>query len=391
MKIKSLKNYGIPSYILNIWEEHYSPCLLPIQEEAVGNYGVLDYEESKGLPRRYAPRNDKKGAPRNDRGKGSNEIAALSSKARNDNYNLLVIAPTSSGKTFIGEMAAITQVIHQKKVIYLVPLRCLAEEKYRHFKNLYSNCGLEMAVSTRDRREDDHRIIQGNYKIAVMVYGKFYYFLLKHPDFLIDVSLVIIDEMQMINHPKWGPLLEDIIDHLGRKNGHLRIIALSALIENQEALLKWFPAQSLLSHQRPVELRKGMVREGIFKYIASKNKKTYQREIFFKKDAVHDNCFGDYLLETVRYFINQNELTLIFFSTGAETRQWAKWLASRLESSAASSAIGELSEMEETLSRDELLELLPKGIAYHNRDLSWEERNLVETYLKKGHSKSYWQ
>lgn len=55
------------------------------------------------------------------------------------------------------------------------------------------------------------------------------------------------------------------------KNENLRIIALSALIENQEALLKWFPAQSLLSHQRPVELRKGMVRESftltIFKVI----------------------------------------------------------------------------------------------------------------------------
>jgi helicase len=54
------------------------------------------------------------------------EITALSSKARNDkngNQNLLVVAPTSSGKTFIGEMAAITQAIHKKKTIYLVPLR----------------------------------------------------------------------------------------------------------------------------------------------------------------------------------------------------------------------------------------------------------------------------
>ena len=84
MKIKSLKNYGIPSYILNIWEKHYSPYLLPIQEEAVRNYGILDCGEGRtGLPRRFAPRNDKKGAPRND----NREVA------RNDNNNLLVIAP----------------------------------------------------------------------------------------------------------------------------------------------------------------------------------------------------------------------------------------------------------------------------------------------------------
>ena len=281
MKIKSLKNYGIPSYILNIWERHYSPYLLPAQEKAVRNYGILDYNQgSTRLLHRDAPRNDKKGV-RND---------------IEENKNLLVVAPTSSGKTFIGEMAAITQLIHQKKVLYLVPLRCLAEEKYRHFKNLYGNCGLEIVVSTRNHKVDDYRIIQGNYQIAVMVYEKFYSFLLQHPRFLLDVSLVVIDEMQLIHHPKWGPLLEDIIDHLRRKDGTLRIIALSAWIENQEALRKWFSAPALISPQRPVELRKGMVREGIFKYITPPDNHTYQREIFFNQEAVQDNCFGDYLL-----------------------------------------------------------------------------------------------
>lgn len=37
MKIKKLKNYGIPPYILNIWEKDPSPYLLPLQEEAVRN------------------------------------------------------------------------------------------------------------------------------------------------------------------------------------------------------------------------------------------------------------------------------------------------------------------------------------------------------------------
>ena len=74
----------------------------------------------------------------------------------------MVIAPTSSGKTFIGEMAAITQVINLQKTIYLVRLRALADEKHRHFKNLYSHCGIDMVISTRDRSEDDHNIISGD-------------------------------------------------------------------------------------------------------------------------------------------------------------------------------------------------------------------------------------
>jgi len=323
-----------------------------------------------GLPRRCAPRNDKKDAPRND-------IIA--------NQNLLVIAPPSAGKSFLGEMAAIAHLIHQKKCIYLAPFRFYAEEKYSHFKNLYSNCGAETIISTRNRKEDDCRIIQGDYKLAVMDCEKFNYFLLMYPKFLTDVSLVIIDEMQIIDDPQWGPLLEEIIDHLLKKDlVNLRIIALSALVENQDILLKWFPAHPLISYPQPVEMRKGVVREGVFKYTTSKEQKACCREIFFKPEAVRDNCFEDYLLETVKYFIKKGEPTLIFFATSAESRQWARWLASRLESPAASSAIKELKEMEDTLSRKELLELLEKGVAYHNPELFWEEKNLVETHLKKG-------
>ena len=136
MKIKDLKNYGIPSYFINIWEKQPSPYLLPLQEDAVKNYGILNY-----------------------------------------NQNLLIIAPTSSGKSFIGEMAAISRVIHHKKIIYLLPLKSPAEEKYRHFKNLYKGCGLEIALFSRDRKEDDYRINKGDYKLAVMSCEKFIYFL----------------------------------------------------------------------------------------------------------------------------------------------------------------------------------------------------------------------
>lgn len=90
MKIKDLKNYGIPSYFIKIWEKNNSPYLLPLQEDAVKNYGILDY---------------------------------------NKNQNLLVIAPTSSGKSFIGEMAAISRITHHKKIIYLVPLRSPGRRK----------------------------------------------------------------------------------------------------------------------------------------------------------------------------------------------------------------------------------------------------------------------
>lgn len=53
--------------------------------------------------------------------------------------------------------------------------------------------------------------------------------------------------------------------------------------------------KTYLSYQHPVELRKGIVREGVFKYITSQKKKTCRKEVFFSPDAVRDNCFEDYL------------------------------------------------------------------------------------------------
>ena len=378
--MRSLEEYGIPSYIIDIWEKNYSPFLLPIQEEAVRYYGVLDYEEGRG----------------NDRKRDCRVASLLATtekeKARHDNLIdsrfLLTLSPTSSGKTFIGEMAAITQAIHYKKAIYLVPLRSLAEEKYRHFKKLYSgkDCPIKILISSRDHREDDPKIIEGEYEIAVMVYEKFNYFLLKYPSLLENISLIIVDELQMIHDPERGPLLEEMIKYIRKNNSQIKLIGLSAYLENEAGFLNWLPAQHLLSFQRPVELRKGILREGTFRYITH-NKGEYGEEEFFKVQENRDYSYEDCLKNSISYFVQKNEPTLLFFPTRKETRKWAAWLAKEIEAPRADEAIAELSRLEETRSRDELLYLLEKGIAYHNADLSWEERNLIESYLKKGEIK----
>jgi len=283
-------------------------------------------------------------------------------------------------------MAAVTQAINNKKTIYLVPLRTLAEEKYRRFKKIYHSCGIDVVISSRDRKEDDNRIGSGRFGIAIMIYEKFQYFLLKYPGFLSGVTLMVIDEMQIINNPVRGPLLEEILVHIQKQEQKIKTICLSVFLENQEGFLDWFPCRVLTSYSRPVELRKGIVREGIFKYITHNEKKVGE-EVFFHRLAVEDNCREDYMLQTVKHFAENNEPTLLFFPTRAECKKWALWLADRLDDCPAEKALEDLKQMEETLTRDNLLSLLEKGVAYHNSDLSWEERNLVENYLQSGEIK----
>ncbi|HEC40930.1 MAG TPA: DEAD/DEAH box helicase [bacterium] len=54
--------------------------------------------------------------------------------------SFLVVAPSGSGKTLIGELCAVNNVFQKYgKSVYLVPFKALATEKYSHFKNSYGN------------------------------------------------------------------------------------------------------------------------------------------------------------------------------------------------------------------------------------------------------------
>ena len=53
----------------------------------------------------------------------------------------------------------------------------------------------------------------------------------------------------------------------------------------------------------------------------------------------------------------------------------------------ADNAVAELNAFEDSYSKDLLRSLLSHGIAIHNADLSWEERDLVERYFRTGEIK----
>ena len=354
IKMEQLEYFGIPSYIINIWKKNYSDTLLPVQEKAVRQFGLLQHGYSNNI--------------------NIDEYRKISNP-------LLVVSPSSSGKTLVGEMAAIKEIITQKKVIFLVPLRVLAEEKYQHFQNLYQSAGLKVKVSSGDHRHHDRDIIGGDFHIAVIVYEKFYYLQLQYPGFLNNVSLVVADEIQLINDLQRGPRLENNLDCLRMRNPNIRIIALSAFSENTIHLAKYLGASVLFSSYRPLELRKGIVRNGIYQYIEH-NTSITGKEVFFAKDDAFECNLASYLKATLSYLINNNESSLIFFSTKKEVRIWSRWLAEQFNLSPAKAAINELNTLEDSTSRDELISLLQNSIVYHCADLSRQERQLIEKAVR---------
>jgi len=60
----------------------------------------------------------------------------------NKDFNVLVVAPTGSGKTYIAEKAIEKYTNQNQNVIYTTPIKALSNQKYNDFTNLNIDTGL---------------------------------------------------------------------------------------------------------------------------------------------------------------------------------------------------------------------------------------------------------
>src|SRR4029078_13463836 len=81
-----------------------------------------------------------------------------------------------------------------------------------------------------------------------------------------EVGLVVVDEMQMITGKDRGPTLELLLTKLRISTWKPRIIGLSAVLGRAQSLADWLGARLLVDTRRPVDLRKGVLCRGGFRY-----------------------------------------------------------------------------------------------------------------------------
>lgn len=176
-----------------------------------------------------------------------------------DDRNLLVCTPTASGKTLVGELAALNAVVHDRgTAIYVVPLRALASEKHRQFTTDYPN--LRIALTSGDTDSDDAYLAR--YDVIITTSEKLDSLLRHRAPWLPHVRTVIIDEIHLLTDPSRGPTLEIVITLLRALRSDLQIIGLSATIGNAEELADWLDAELILDSWRPVRLDKGVYLDG---------------------------------------------------------------------------------------------------------------------------------
>ena len=73
-----------------------------------------------------------------------------------------------------------------------------------------------------------------------------------------DITLLVVDEVHLIDSPDRGPTLEMVIAKMRSRNPAMQIIGLSATIGNPKILAGWLDAELVTSTWRPVDLRQGV-------------------------------------------------------------------------------------------------------------------------------------
>ncbi|MCR2801852.1 DEAD/DEAH box helicase [Microbacterium sp. zg.Y818] len=168
--------------------------------------------------------------------------------------HVMVVAPTSSGKTLIGEAAALRSIVSDgKPAVWLLPARALAAE-VAEIARRWSAHGIRTVELTGETNMSSDAVRQAQLWVATTEKFEALYRRASLKDVISRIGCLIIDEVHLVGDPARGATLESLIARLRVAGGGTRIVALSATVSNAEELAAWFHADLVRSAWRPTAL-----------------------------------------------------------------------------------------------------------------------------------------
>jgi len=342
-ELSSLETAGFPAGLIESWTGHI-PALNSLQLAAIQDFGLLDGE------------------------------------------HLVVSAPTSSGKTMIGELAAVKAVLERRRAIFLLPLKALVSDKYVYFAKVYGRFGIKVIRATGDRSDDIPDLMRGRYDICIMTYEKFLAVVLGYRHVMLQAGVVVVDEVQMISDPGRGVGLEFLLTLiLSRRVQGIepQLIALSAVIGATNGLERWLGARFLRREERPVPLDEGILRQdGSYRFINPDNREDFVESGYVQR-LYSKNSNQDYIIPLARRLVSEGKQVIVFRETRGEARGCAGYLSKELGLPSAQATLERLPAADPSVSSNALRNALAGGVAFHTSDLHIDERSLVEQEFRR--------
>lgn len=297
--------------------------------------------------------------------------------------NLVLASPTASGKTLIAELCALRHILERDgKILYLTPLRALANEKHEDFKKYKQirkrdGSKVRVGISTGDYDRSDSWL--GKFDIIVTTNEKADSLLRHRARWMNDISLVVADEVHLLNDVNRGPTLEVVLARLRQMRSDSQFLALSATIKNAQEAAEWLKAIPVTTEWRPVTLREGVL---------------LNDEVHFKDgDALRiekttNNPTINLALNTVR----GGGQVLVFAGTRRNSVNLAKRAKTSMKGVVSKTLNRSLKRIverirstgEKTRLSESLAQLVSCATAFHHAGLGGSHRKIVERAFREG-------
>lgn len=288
--------------------------------------------------------------------------AVIESGYLEDDDNYIISIPTASGKTVLGVLAALKTILDGGKAVYAAPLLSIQNEKVKEFKN-FEKHGIK--VGKHPSSSD----------LSVMVFESFDALTRFSWNTLREVDTLIIDEFHMIGEYSRGPTLEAAITRAKIINPSIRIIALSATLQNIEEIEKWLESKTVTHDYRPVPL----------------NKEVLDAEMFGTKNK------NDVIVKVIEKSIEDSSQALSFVSTRRFTESLSTYVAKKISKKLTEEQKAKFKEVADkllevpkkkgslpTTTCVKLAESAEKGVVFHHAGLFNEQKEIIEDEFRAG-------
>jgi len=174
------------------------------------------------------------------------QIAALD--ALDEDKNVLVAAPTGSGKTVIAEYAVGRARQDSKRAFYTAPIKALSNQKFLELSAHYGASEVGLLTGDTTINPSAPILVMTTEVLRNMIYAR--------SGALENLAYVILDEVHFLQDAYRGPVWEEVIIHL---EPEVRLVCLSATVSNADEVAQWLttvrgPTSAIVESTRPVVL-----------------------------------------------------------------------------------------------------------------------------------------
>jgi len=165
------------------------------------------------------------------------------------NNNVLIGAPTGSGKTIMAELAMLRVFNHHsgKKVIYIAPLKAIAKERLKDWRERLDNekspVKKKVLELTGDFTPDLEALKKSDILITTPEKWDGISRNWQNRSYVQDVALIILDEIHLLGQDR-GPVLEVIVSRMNyiaqETSMEIRMVGLSTALANGGDVATWF-------------------------------------------------------------------------------------------------------------------------------------------------------